>query len=41
MIPSNMVIKKYKDNQITIELIIEYLFRQNIIKFDLIKKKRI
>ena len=34
-----ILIKKNKDNQITIELIIEYLFKQNIIKFDLIKKK--
>ena len=34
-----ILIKKYKDNQITIELIVEYLFKQNIIKFDLNKKK--
>jgi len=34
-----ILIKKNKENQITIELKIEYLFKQNIIKFDLIKKK--
>ena len=34
-----ILIKENKENQITIELIIEYLFKQNIIKFDLIKKK--
>ena len=34
-----ILIKKYKDNQITIELMVEHLFKQNIIKFDLIKKK--
>ena len=34
-----ILIKKNKDNQITIELMIEYLFKQNIIEFDLIQKK--
>ena len=34
-----ILIKENKDNQITIELMIEHLFKQNIIKFDLIKKK--
>ena len=33
------MVKKNKDNQITIELMVDHLFKQNIIKFDLIKKK--
>ena len=32
-------IKKTVENQVTIELMVEYLFKQNIIKIDLIKKK--
>ena len=34
-----VLIKKNKENQMTIELIVEYLFKQNIIKFELNKKK--
>ena len=34
-----ILIKENKENQITIELMVEHLFKQNIIKFDLIKKK--
>ena len=34
-----VLIKKNKENQITIELIVEYLFKQNIIKFELNQKK--
>ena len=32
-------IKKNKENQMTIEFMVEYLFKQNIIKFDLNQKK--
>ena len=34
-----ILIKKNDENQITIELMVEYLFKKNIIKIDLIKKK--
>ena len=34
-----ILIKKNKEDQITIELMVEYLFKQNIIKFDLNLKK--
>ena len=34
-----ILIKKNGENQMTIELMVEYLFKQNIIKIDLIKKK--
>ena len=34
-----IMIKENKENQITIEFIMEYLFKQNIIKFELNQKK--
>ena len=34
-----MFIKKNKENQMTIEIIVEYLYKQNIIKFELNQKK--
>ena len=34
-----ILFKKNKENQMTIEFMVEYLFKQNIIKFDLNKKK--
>ena len=34
-----IMIKENKENQITIEFIVEYLFKQNIIKFELNQKK--
>ena len=34
-----MSIKKDKENQMTIEIIVEYLYKQNIIKFELNQKK--
>ena len=34
-----VLVKKNKENQMTIEFIIEYIFKQNIIKFDLNQKK--
>ncbi len=34
-----MFIKKNKENQMTIEFMVEYLFKQNIIRFDLNQKK--
>ena len=34
-----ILIKKNKEKEITLELIVEYLFKKNTIKFDLIQKK--
>ena len=34
-------VKKTVENQVTMELMVEYLFKQNIIKIDLTKKKLI
>ena len=36
---NKILIKQNKENQITIEIMIEYIFKQNIIKFDLNQKK--